>query len=182
MGKIISYLARATLIVISIIFIAYLAQLSIPTGDRVDINERWFRYGVASVPIVDNYSEKPLAFSLISPRELDKDDEIFYWLTEKGDLLTISNLSNRQIRGTLKFELSQNPCKEERTILIGTEQKQEIFSVPSKGSSNYSFAFLIAGGSSAFFSITPLPGNNCVLDSEDNRNFVAKISNITLSK
>lgn len=171
-------LARTILVILSLIIVIYLLILREPDGERVNIHERWFEYGVASFPVADTKSEFALAYSLLSPKEIDNDGTPFYWITESGDVLAVTNLtgSKRNVEATLNFQ--PNPCKLKRQIVIGTESKSIQVLIPAEGIVVKTITFNIDEGKTKFFSITPLPGQICNIGESDTRNFVTLLSNI----
>lgn len=176
MKNLLNQITSSLLLGIFVFFALYLLFLTDTTGSEVDINERWFQYGASSVPVSDPTEEFPLAFSLLAPAEFDEAGEVFYWLTENGDLITISNLSNAPINASFNFELSSNPCKFDRTLVVGNQNASTIYEVSSNDESLHSFDFSVDPGVSEFFSISSLPGQLCKIDNGDSRNFVAKLS------
>jgi hypothetical protein len=173
---------RALIILISFVISIYLLTLTVPSGERVSIEERWFEYGQASTPVNAESEQAPVALSLLSPVELDENGDIFYWITEYGDVIAASNLSDAPQQTSISIEVSNNPCGVERNFIIGTKINQQILTVPSKGSKNHTLNILIPAGTTEFLSLVPLPGNLCNLNIvEDERNFVGKISNIIVS-
>jgi hypothetical protein len=180
MKSLVDITSRFLVIVIALGLSIYLLTLSSATGDGVDINERWFEYGKASAPVVDGSLDNPLAFSLLAPVERDENDEIFYWITEYGDVIAISNLSEVAHDAILTFNVSNNPCKLERTLLIGNYAGQTIIISPKNGSTFYSIDLSVDPLVTEFLSITPTPGALCNLNNSDTRNFVTKITNINL--
>ncbi len=172
--------SRILVIIIALSATLYLLTLSSPTGDPVDINERWFEYGKASAPVIDNDSDAPLAYGVLAPSERDENEEVFYWITEYGDVIAISNLSEVSHTAQLTFEVTNNPCRNERNLVIGNKSDQLIITSPKKGFAAYAMNITVGPLDTEFFSITPLPGLICNLNNSDDRNFVAKISKINL--
>jgi hypothetical protein len=180
MKRVAEQFSSILVIIIALSATIYLLTLSSPTGDPVDINERWFEYGKASAPVVKSDNDAPLAHGVLAPAERDENDEIFYWITEYGDVIAISNLSEVTHTARLTFEVTNNPCKNERNLVIGNKSEQLIITSPKKGSASYAMDILVEPLSTEFFSITPLPGLICNLNNSDDRNFVTKISKINL--
>jgi len=172
--------SRILVIIIALSATLYLLTLSGPTGDAVDINERWFKYGKASAPVVESDNGAPLAYGILAPSERDENEEIFYWITEYGDIIAISNLSEVSHSARLTFDVTNNPCRNERNLVIGNKSDQLIITSPKKGFASYSMDITVEPLDTEFFSITPLPGLICNLNNSDDRNFVTKISKINL--
>lgn len=177
----VGFIARALLIFIATVGLIYLLFTTFPDGDAVDINERWRIYGEPSYPVQVGSNENPLAFDLLSPAEKDESGNTFNWITEGGDLLTVTNLSAGETSGVLKFTLSPNPCNFKRDILFGTDLGQKKFSVESKFPRTYTLKISLLPGESKFFPILALPDISCKVNNGDTRRFVGKISDISIN-
>lgn len=178
MLKLLYLIPRLLIISVSTVLAVYLILLSSPDGEQVNLHERWFEYGKASFPVSRSTDQPALNFSLLSPRELDENGEPFFWITESGDVIAISNFSNITQSAYLSFELANNPCKIKRELVISTGTSQIIYSIPKNGSLQSEFPIKIDGGKTEFFALTPLPGESCSISQNDNRKFVSLISDI----
>jgi hypothetical protein len=176
----IDLVARVVLIALALVIVGYLLFSNEADGDRVNIHQRWFEYGEPSFPVQDSNSKLAVNYSLLSPRELDAKENPYYWITESGDVLAVTNLTGvkRDVEVTLNF--LPNPCKNGRQIVIGTESKSIQLSVPIEGKVSHTLSFVLDEGKTKFFSITPLPGKICNIGNSDFRNFITLLSNIKI--
>jgi len=173
--------SRSLIILVSVVISVYLLVLTAASGERVSVEERWFEYGQASTPKTAEDRKTSVAFSLLSPVEIDENESSFHWITEYGDVVAVSNLSKIPTQAILSLEVSNNPCRIERNLIIGTKSNQKIFKVPTKGSEFYTINIPLPAGSTEFLSLVPFPGDLCNLNNEDERNFVAKLSILNVS-
>jgi hypothetical protein len=143
------------------------------------VANRWFENYSISPPI--DFQDKELReakIDFLAPKEFDNKTNLdFYWITNTGDLLTITNPNFIGIDITLSFDLKTDPCNQRRNIII-TSQKEPIFvGLNPNEQINVSIPLKIEANKSIFLTISPNDKLLCSLNNLDKRLFLVQVIN-----
>lgn len=143
------------------------------------VANRWFENFTVSPP--KDFSEKELRevnIDFISPKEFDKKNNYeFFWISNSGDVLTLTNQNPRPVNAVINFLIETDPCGQNRKVTISTLSTPLEISLLPKKNVEVSFPVSIDQNESIFLTISSRDLLKCTLDGSDTRNFLAKIIN-----
>ena len=168
-----------TSLILLLILILFTLINSYPVNSYKTVANRWFENYSISPPLdIEDKKIREVKIDFIAPKEFDtKINSDFYWITNSGDLLTITNPNFVDLEITLNFDLKTDPCNQERSVVITTEREPIFVSLEPQQQLNIKIPLKIRANKSIFLTISPNDKLLCRLNSSDNRLFLAQIIN-----
>jgi hypothetical protein len=125
------------------------------------------------------YQNGVASISWSSESEVDENNTKFSWVTSLGEIIRISTLRDFKTIGVMKFEVSANPCQFPTQVEITQGKKfKKVINVPSDSDSlSFSVPIELKPYSAQEVRIRHSDKAYCSVSGDD-REFVAKISNI----
>lgn len=178
-------LINKILFIITIVSLTLLTTFTIinifPSKSYETVANRWFTYYKVTPPKdYKSFEFREPGFDLLSEREFDpKKNEYFYWITNSGDLITITNQNFYSINTTLKFSVGVDPCGNSRKIIVSTQTIPAEIRTEKSTKKEIKIPLNLNSNSSIFLSVSSGDSKVCQLNNGDDRTFLAKISNVS---
>lgn len=173
-----NFLFLTTLLLLTLLILFSLIN-SFPVNSYKTVANRWFENYSISPPL--DFEEKKIRdvkIDFLAPKEFDSKNNLdFYWITNSGDLLTITNPNFFDLEITLNFDLKTDPCNQQRSITITTKKEPIFMNINPNQQLNVKIPLKIEANKSIFMLVSPNDKLLCSLSNSDERLFLVQIIN-----
>lgn len=169
--KVFDYLIFSIILILFLfsLFSGYKGVFMIPVKERFNLQKLTYKSTSQN-----NRINNPV-INLFSEKESDEVGE-FYWLTEEGNLLSITNQESNEVRGVLFFNFKINPCGLKQKIVVGDKYNKIILELSKNNpKEEVTINFNLQPFSTSHHFINSFEGESCQVNNGDNRNLVAQM-------
>jgi hypothetical protein len=127
-----------------------------------------------------NTEANNLVYDFLAKKELGDELE-FHWIESSGDLLTVTNLGSKEIKGKISFDIEKDPCAGDRIITIGNSDKPlNLYLTEVKKQEKVELFIFLNAFESSFHSVGSPTERICKFSNGDKRIVIAKIKNVKI--